>query len=118
MGNPRIADAGKKTRFKPGVSGNKKGRPKGSPNLSTIVKEVLADEDLARKLLANKKELWEALPTKNLATAAVIAMALKTIDGNIAAATWLLKAYGPEQPEEVEEVEIPMYVLDMSPAGE
>ena len=31
-----------RTRFKPGQSGNRKGRPKGSKNLSTLLAEALA----------------------------------------------------------------------------
>ena len=31
----------KKTRFKPGRSGNPKGRPKGCKNMRTIVKDIL-----------------------------------------------------------------------------
>ncbi len=34
----------KKNRFKPGFSGNKKGRPKGQPNLHTIVGKVLKEK--------------------------------------------------------------------------
>lgn len=30
----------KKHQFKPGYSGNKKGRPKGSPNINTMVNEI------------------------------------------------------------------------------
>ncbi len=49
----------KKYQFKPGESGNPAGRPKGSKNLKTILKELLAGRDpdgqyanpLAKKLL-------------------------------------------------------------------
>ena len=34
----------KDTRFQPGVSGNKKGRPKGSKNTYTILKKILNQE--------------------------------------------------------------------------
>lgn len=34
----------KDTRFKPGQSGNPKGRPKGSKNLATIVREAAAEK--------------------------------------------------------------------------
>ncbi len=34
----------KKHQFKPGFSGNKKGRPKGQPNLHTIVGKVLKEK--------------------------------------------------------------------------
>ncbi len=34
----------KKYQFKPGCSGNKKGRPKGSPNMNTLVDKVLKEK--------------------------------------------------------------------------
>jgi hypothetical protein len=37
----------KKFQFQPGVSGNKKGRPRGSKNLKTIVMEAASDEVIA-----------------------------------------------------------------------
>lgn len=36
---------GKKTQFKPGQSGNPEGRPKGSKNMSTYIRELLEDEE-------------------------------------------------------------------------
>ena len=35
-------DGSRRTRFKPGQSGNPKGRPKGSKNLATLAREILA----------------------------------------------------------------------------
>lgn len=116
MGNPKIAEVGRKTRFKPGSSGNKKGRPKGSRNWSTLVREILEDEELADKLMAKKPGYWEALPNQTLASAIVAVMCLKAIEGDVKAANWLLAAYGNPNPEEDrEQVVKQLYVLDMSP---
>ncbi|HEX8182606.1 MAG TPA: DUF5681 domain-containing protein [Candidatus Saccharimonadales bacterium] len=89
MANPDIAEHGIKTRFKPGVSGNIKGRPKGSQNIATIVKQLLDDEDLAGKVLARKPSYWQHLPNKNFAYAIVTVMMLKAMGGDVRAATWL-----------------------------
>ena len=95
MANPHIFTYGLETRFQPGVSGNKKGRPKGSRNMSTIVKELLFDEKFADKMLATKPGYWQHLPDKNFASAVVTAMIIKALGGDIKAATWLrVTGYG------------------------
>lgn len=45
MNNPRIAEIGKATRFKPGESGNPNGHPKGKKNLKTMLVELLSAKD-------------------------------------------------------------------------
>lgn len=95
MANPDIAKYGVAHRFQPGVSGNKKGRPKGSLSMSTIVKQLMDDEELADKMMARKPSYWEDLPDKNFASAIVVAMMAKAMGGDVKAATWLrVTGYG------------------------
>lgn len=89
MANPDIHTYGIETRFQPGVSGNKNGRPKGSRSMSTIVKELLDDEELVDRVLAQKHSYWKHLPDKNFATAIVIVMMIKAMSGDVRAATWI-----------------------------
>jgi len=77
-----------KSRFKSGVSGNPKGRPRGSINLGTIVARVLNDEVLLDKV-SQKPDWWTELPQKNAAYAIAVAMSIKAINGDYLAATWL-----------------------------
>lgn len=78
--------------FKPGQSGNPKGRPKGVKNWSTIVQQLLADEKLLDKHLQKKPTYWEDLPNKNAANAIVMAMIIHAMSGKKDAAEWLRKA--------------------------
>ncbi len=77
-----------KSRFKPGTSGNPKGRPRGSINLSSVVARVLNDENLLNKV-SQKPSWWTELPQKNAAYAITVAMAIKAMNGDYLAATWL-----------------------------
>lgn len=115
MANADIAKYGVATRFKPGVSGNKKGRPKGSLNMSTIVKQLLADEELADQVIARKPSYWQYLPDKNFATAIVVTMVIKALQGDIRAATWLrITGYGNKVEEPRYERQLrPVQVYDM-----
>lgn len=81
-----------KYRFKPGQSGNPNGRPKGSKNLSSIVRE-----------LENEEFDWSVLPTRVAALKvcgspwrAIVYIALvEACLGDMRAAEWLRKAaYG------------------------
>jgi hypothetical protein len=104
--------------WKPGQSGNPKGRSVGSRNLSTIIQELLADEELADMLLPTKPRWWDILPEKNGAYAMVAMILAKACDGDIRAAEWIAKTgYGSNnalQPEPERE-ELPIYVIDLNP---
>ena len=115
MANPHIFTYGYETRFQPGVSGNPKGRPKGSRNLSTIVKELLFDEQLADKMLKTKPSYWQHLPDKNFANALVTVMIIKALGGDIKAANWLrVTGYGNKiEPDNQEREFRPPVIFDM-----
>lgn len=90
--------------FKPGQSGNPKGRPKGVKNLATIVQQVLADEALIDKVVSSKPKYWNDLPQKNAANAMVVAMVILALQGDTKAANWLRKAgYGDKLMHEFED---------------
>lgn len=75
--------------FPKGVSGNPKGRPKGVKNWSTVVQQLLADEELIDKVVTTKPAYWNELPTKNAANVIVMAMIIKAMQGSNDAANWL-----------------------------
>lgn len=87
-----MANEGNLKPFKPGQSGNPKGRPKGIKNWSTIVQQLLADEKLLDVHLQKKPSYWEDLPNKNAANAIVMAMIIHAMSGKKDAAEWLRKA--------------------------
>lgn len=81
--------------FKPGQSGNPEGKKPGVRSWSTIVQNLLADEELPEKLLKKKPGWWDAVENKNAANLIVIAMVTRAIGGDDKAATWLRKTgYG------------------------
>lgn len=99
MANPNIAKAGKKTQFKPGVSGNPQGRPKGTRNWSVVVRRVLQDEGIAKAVLGDdfQKRWDDTLPESNLAYAIAAVMAARVVVGlDVQAANWLYKVGGFE----------------------
>jgi hypothetical protein len=117
MANPAPITKNLKS-WKPGQSGNPKGRRVGSKNLTTLVRELLADDELANKLLPKKPRWWDVLPDKNGASAMVAAMLAKACEGDISAFSALAKAgwgnsMGLSEPEEREE--LPIYVIDLDP---
>lgn len=80
------------TPFEPGKSGNPDGRPKGIQNWSELVRDLLADEKLADKLLSKKPGWWSNLPQKNAGNAIVVTMMIQAMGGDVKAATWLRQA--------------------------
>lgn len=83
---------------------NRKGRPKGVKNWSTIVQQLLADEDLIDKVVGTKPAYWESLPSKNAANAIVVTMMIKAMQGDKNAAEWLRKSgYGDKLMHEFED---------------
>lgn len=74
------------------------GRPKGSRNWSSVVKELLDDEELFAKLIENmeRKPAWlEKTGTKTLMQAITTAQAIKAMGGSHFSAEWLRKTgYG------------------------
>ena len=72
---------------------NRAGRKPGAKNWSVIVQNILGDEELLEKMLAKTKkpEFWEALPTKNAASAIVAVMVINAIKGDKSSAEWLRK---------------------------
>lgn len=78
----------------PSEAGKLGGRPKGSKNWSTIVQELLNDEELFEKLTQNmeRKPAWlQATGTKSLMQAVTIAQAIKAMGGSHFSAEWLRK---------------------------
>lgn len=116
---PNNPNAAKNLRpFKKGQSGNPNGRPKGSKNLSTIIQEMLADEELADVLIAIKPRWWEVLPKRDPAHAMVAMMIAKACHGDISAASWIVRTgYGNKValPEPDEREERPVYFIDLNP---
>lgn len=79
--------------FQKGKSGNPKGRPKGIKNLSTVIQQILADEELVDKIVKAKPSYWNDLPSKNGANAIMAAMMINAMAGDHRAAAWIAK-YG------------------------
>jgi len=80
-------------RFKPGQSGNPNGRPKGTKNLATIIRELESEDfDWTHVPIKNKEAVMQmGSPFK-----AIVMVALgQAISGDKAAREWLRKAgYG------------------------
>lgn len=89
MANPYISEQGKATRFKPGQSGNPKGRPKGSRNRKTVLREVIQEYGMD----------WSKIPMQNVQALAakyeypidaIICVAIaKAMEGDAQARRWL-----------------------------
>ena len=91
--------------FKKGDSRiNRNGRPKGVKNWSTVIQQLLADEELIDKVVGTKPAYWDSLPSKNAANAIVVAMMIRAMQGDKGAAEWLRKSgYGDKLMHEFED---------------
>ena len=70
------------------------GRPKGSRNWSTVVKELLEDEELFQQLLDSmeRKPAWlKNTNVKTLMTAITVSQSLKALGGSHFSAEWVRK---------------------------
>lgn len=66
--------------------------PKKRPrNLDRIVRELLDDEELIDKVVANQPEYWGRLPVKNGGHIIATVMMVKAMGGDIKAAEWIRK---------------------------
>lgn len=82
--------------WRKGESGNPNGRPIGSKNWSSIVKELLESDELINDLITKKLFHPNIKSYKSTTSQAIgIVMVLKALEGDIRAAEWLRKtAYG------------------------
>jgi len=85
-------------RFKPGRSGNPKGRPKGAKNEETIL----------NNLLNRRIEIRQAGRTRKITVleAMLLKFAEEALKGDAKAATFLLNRYRPPEPDETSAGEI------------
>jgi hypothetical protein len=92
MSNPNAIPP-EEHKFKPGQSGNPNGRPKGTKNLATIIRELEAEDfDWTHVPIKNKEAVMQmGSPFK-----AIVLVALgQAVSGDKAAREWLRKAgYG------------------------
>lgn len=87
----------KHTRFKPGKSGNPRGRPKGAKGLKTLVRETLTKKVTVRTGSGQRKI--------SQIEAALLKTAELAMKGNLRALAELIKLYGNAVPEANEEIE-------------
>lgn len=94
-GNPNIAEAGKNTRFKPGIVTNPAGVPKGTKHINTWIQELLEDEGFTMMIQEGLEvKEYKGAPIKAILKAQ-LNMALNSKDQSIRIkATDLLMKYG------------------------
>lgn len=114
------------TPFQPGQSGNPNGKKKGLKNLSTLVRQVLGNDELFDELLRiapNNKaktqlKVLKELKDKRAGNALVLSMLLKSISGDTKAAEWLRKAGYGDRLSLVDDEDrpiLPVYVASFEP---
>lgn len=103
--------------WKEGQSGNPNGKQKGTKNLSTIVKELLENENFEWDLLPTKARDFSkkiGLPGKAIAIVAYI----KALSGNVQAMEWLRKTgYGDKVDitSDGKQIEAPLIISTIKP---
>ena len=90
MANPNPDQSGlEKGKWKPGQSGNPRGKPKGTKHLSTYIQEALTDKNFELKL--KDGTILKEMPIKAIIKTAVA----KSVSGDTRAMEWLAKhGYG------------------------
>ena len=90
MANPNPDQSGlEKGKWKPGQSGNPKGKPKGTIHLSTYIQDMLTDPNFELKL--KDGTILKEMPIKAIIKTAVA----KSVSGDTRAMEWLAKhGYG------------------------
>ncbi len=92
--DPEKAAIQKANLLSPSEAGKLGGRPKGSRNWSTVVQDLLDDEELFNTLVENmeRKPAWlKPTGTKTLMQAVTVAQAIKAMGGSHFSAEWLRK---------------------------
>lgn len=85
---------GAATQFKPGVSGNPAGKPKGSKHISTYIQEFMEDENFTARILDPNIGLQDY---SGPAVKAIIQVAVvKAVNGDAKAMDWVAR-YGWSQ---------------------
>lgn len=120
MNNPNLGKVGR--HFKPGQSGNPAGKPKGTPNRSTIAKKILEmpcviPDELYDILIGIYPDLNRKTTIENLATLVQASKAISRADVNSYKAV-MDSAYGaPKQSIELESIE-PTDIIDYDQLSE
>jgi hypothetical protein len=113
MSNPNPTPPPVDKQFQPGVSGNPAGRPKGITSFANVVRKVMADKTLLDSVAVAKNQKWiKNLPDKNIATAIIVAMVVKALEGDPRAFDNLRKAgYGDKLDITTDGEKIPVPIL-------
>jgi hypothetical protein len=101
--SPQLAEARKATQFKPGVSGNPAGKPKGTKHINTWIQELLEDENFETVITDAKKGIvdYKGAPIKAI-LGAQMHLALHSRDEAVRIkATDLLLKHGWSQKQDI-----------------
>lgn len=94
MSNPNPLPPPEEYRFKPGQSGNPKGKPKGVRHLKTIIQEIGHNIDWAKTTLKDKENMKRMYGNSAWDALAYVAFT-KAMAGDTKAMDWLAKnGYG------------------------
>jgi hypothetical protein len=109
-GNPKIAEAGKATRWKKGVRPAKAGKPKGSKHINTWVQELVEDESF-KMLIREGLELKEfkGAPIK----AMILAQVRLAVNGDTNAFNALTKAGWTQKTENNHNLKIVQPIMSL-----